>query len=48
LLNKNMGGKLLWLGLTLILSTLLSVIPAVKVVGDVLMIIGVVLLFLDK
>ena len=47
-LNKSMGSKLLWLGLMLIISTLLSFIPAVKIVGDVLMIIGVVLLFLDK
>lgn len=43
-----MGIKLLWLGLTLTLSTILSFIPAVKTVGEVVMIVGVVLLFLDK
>lgn len=43
-----MGTKLLWLGLTLILSTILGFIPAVKIVGEVLMVVGVILLFLDK
>lgn len=44
-----MGQKLLWTGLTLIsAASLLSVVPAVVTVGAVVMVIGCVLLWLDK
>lgn len=44
-----MGIKLLWSGLTLITASgLLYVVPAANIVGEVLMIIGVILLWLDK
>lgn len=42
-----MGTKLLWLGLTFIMAGKLIALP-VEVVGEVLMIVGVILLFLDK
>ena len=42
-----MGNKLLWLGLTLIMAGKLITFP-VELVGEILMIIGVILLFLDK
>ena len=53
LVNKkkgvNMGQKLLWSGLTLIMaSSLLSFIPVVTVVGQLLMVVGLVLYLLDK
>ncbi len=45
-----MGTKLLWTGATLILAggTLGVPIPAVAVVGSVVMVIGLILLWLDK
>jgi hypothetical protein len=43
-----MGGKLLWTGLTIIMTTGLINLPAAVVVGQVLMIIGCVLMWLDK
>ncbi len=42
-----MGQKLLWLGLTFIMAGKLLTLP-LEVVGEVLMIIGVILLFLDR
>jgi hypothetical protein len=42
-----MGSKLLWLGLTLIMSAKLIALP-LELVGAILMIIGVIMLFLDK
>lgn len=42
------GGKLLWTGLTLVTCASLLPIPQVVVVGQVIMVIGVVLLWLDK
>jgi len=45
-----MSGKLLWTGLTFIVAgpIVLSGVPAVSVVGAVLMVIGMVLMWLDK
>lgn len=43
-----MGGKLAWVGLALIVTSPLLNIPAQVVVGSVILIIGVVLLVLDK
>jgi len=44
-----MGAKLLWLGLTIIMcSSLLAFIPVTSIVGQIIMIVGVILLFLDK
>ena len=44
-----MGTKLLWTGLTIIHAAPLVIqIPAAHVVGAVLMVIGAVLLWLDK
>ncbi len=44
-----MGGKLLWSGLTLIMcARLLAGVPAVDIVGEVIMIIGLILMWLDK
>lgn len=46
--NNTMGGKLLWLGLTIIMMEgLLSGLPF-RVIGAIIMIIGCILLFLDK
>lgn len=42
-----MGTKLLWLGLTFIMAGKLLPLP-LEVVGEVIMIIGIILLFLDK
>lgn len=42
------GSKLLWTGLTIIVATAWLAIPAKEVVGSVLMVIGLVLLWLDK
>ena len=43
-----MGGKLLWTGLTFLEAGNLLPLPAIETVGAVLMIIGLVLLWLDK
>ena len=43
-----MGTKLLWGGLTLIQCASLLPIPAVETVGMVIMVVGLVLLILDK
>lgn len=43
-----MGGKLLWTGLTFIEAGRLLPIPSIDVVGAVFMVIGLVLLWLDK
>lgn len=43
-----MGIKLLWTGLTIILATSWLVIPASEVVGSVFMLIGLILMWLDK
>jgi uncharacterized protein YjeT (DUF2065 family) len=43
-----MGTKLLWTGLTLISAAAIIPIPAVTIVGAVVMVIGLVLLWLDK
>lgn len=43
-----MGTKLLWTGLTILMATSIVTIPAAAVVGAVLMVIGVILLWLDK
>lgn len=43
-----MGVKLLWTGLTVISSSSLIAVPAATVVGAVLMVIGVILMWLDK
>lgn len=42
------GGKILWTGVTFILAGDLLPIPSVKVVGGVLMGLGLVLMWLDK
>jgi hypothetical protein len=43
-----MGLKLLWLGLTLIVATEWLTVPAAKLVGSVIMIIGLLLYLLDR
>lgn len=44
-----MGSKLLWLGLTIIMTTeVFHIIPAGSIVGAVIMIFGCVMLLLDK
>jgi hypothetical protein len=43
-----MGVKLLWTGLTVISATALLSIPAAAIVGAVLMIIGCILMWLDR
>lgn len=46
-----MGGKLLWTGLTFIVALQVwnpGAVPAVDTVGAVLMIIGLILMWLDK
>lgn len=44
-----MGVKLLWTGLTIaIAGTALPIVPAAAIVGAVIMVIGLVLLWLDK
>lgn len=43
-----MGGKLLWTGLTIKMTADIVSIPAAQVVGSVIMIIGCVLLWIDK
>jgi hypothetical protein len=43
-----MGVKLLWTGLTIIMAASVVKIPAADVVGAVLMVIGCVLMWLDK
>lgn len=43
-----MGTKLLWLGLTLVIGGPLTRIPAVVIVGQVIMIVGCALLLLGK
>jgi hypothetical protein len=42
------GSKLLWTGLTILIATAWLSIPAKDAVGSVLMIIGLVLLWMDK
>jgi len=42
------GSKLLWTGLTILVATAWLTIPAKDIVGSVLMIIGLILLWLDK
>ena len=47
----NLGSKLLWTGLTLLLAVKAwnpLGVPAVEVVGAVLMVLGCVLMWLDK
>lgn len=44
-----MGGKLWFTGTTLVLApALLNQIPAGNIVGEILMILGVILMWLDK
>lgn len=43
-----MGPKLLWTGLTIKMTADIAALPAAQVVGSVLMIIGCVLVWLDK
>ena len=43
-----MGVKLLWTGLTVIMAASVIHVPAADVVGAVLMVIGCVLVWLDK
>lgn len=43
-----MGTKLLWTGLTIVTAAALLPIPGATVVGAVIMVIGCVLLWLDK
>lgn len=43
-----MGTKILFLGLTLILTVSLTHVPAAVIVGQVLMIVGCVLLLFNK
>lgn len=43
-----MGTKLLWTGLTIIMAAGILPLPAAVVVGAVIMVIGLVLLWLDK
>ena len=43
-----MSYKLLWTGLTIILSATVTHIPVADIVGAVIMLIGIVLLWLDK
>lgn len=43
-----MGTKLLWTGLTIIVTAPLTKVPAAAIVGSVLMAIGAVLLLLNK
>lgn len=44
-----MGSKLLWLGLTLIMATdVLTMVPSVKIVGSIIMIVGCILLLIDR
>jgi hypothetical protein len=43
-----MGSKLLWLGLTILSVSDVVSFTAAKMVGAIIMIIGCVLLFLDK
>jgi hypothetical protein len=42
-----MGTKLLWLGLTFLMAGNVLALP-VEIIGQILMVIGVILLFLDK
>lgn len=42
-----MGGKLLWTGLTISIA-LLGVIPQAALVGAIIMIIGCILMWMDK
>jgi hypothetical protein len=42
------GTKLLWTGLTIIVATAWLVVPAKEIVGSVLMIIGLILMWMDK
>lgn len=43
-----MGTKLLWTGLTIIVTAPLTRVPAAAIVGSVLMVIGLILCWLDK
>jgi hypothetical protein len=43
-----MGVKLLWTGLVVIMAAPIITVPAAAIVGAVLMVIGCVLLWLDK
>jgi len=43
-----MGSKLLWTGLTILSATPVLDLPAANIVGAVFMIIGLILLWLDK
>lgn len=42
------GTKILWTGLTFIVATAWLVFPAKEIVGSVLMILGLILMWLDK
>ncbi len=42
------GKKLLWTGLTIIVATAWLAVPAKEIVGSVLMIIGLILMWMDK
>jgi hypothetical protein len=43
-----MGTKLLWTGLTIIVTAPVTHVPAAAIVGSVIMVIGCVLVWLDK
>lgn len=43
-----MGGKLMWTGLTFIMAKALLPIPAIEIVGALLMIGGCILMWFDK
>lgn len=43
-----MGGKLLWTGLTILMANSVLKVPAGDIVGAVFMVIGLILLWLDK
>ena len=43
-----MGVKLLWTGLTIILATGWLTVPAANIVGSVFMVIGLILMWMDK
>lgn len=43
-----MGEKLLWTGATLLLAGKILPIPSIDIVGAIIMVIGLVLLWLDK